>query len=74
MHKIAGGNAPGKLEAVGLTLKGSHRQGGSMAQTLVSLMVHIVFSTKGRRHNIRPEVEPELYRYMSGTLKHLASP
>ncbi len=45
-----------------------------MAQTLVSLMVHIVFSTKGRRHNIRPEVEPELYRYMSGTLKHLASP
>jgi putative transposase len=44
-----------------------------MAQTLVSLMVHVVFSTKNRRPMITPKVEPELYAYMGGTLKNLDS-
>ncbi len=30
-----------------------------MAQTLVSLMVHVIFSTKNRDLLITPEIEPE---------------
>ncbi|MGQ0763339.1 MAG: IS200/IS605 family transposase [Acidobacteriota bacterium] len=41
-----------------------------MAQTLVSLMVHLVFSTKNREPFITPEIEPELFAYMGGILKH----
>ncbi len=44
-----------------------------MAQTLVCLRVHVVFSTKDRRPIITPEVEPELYAYMAGTAKTLDS-
>ena len=44
-----------------------------MAQTLTSLMVHVVFSTKDRQPLITPEVEPELYAYMGGTAKNLES-
>jgi len=44
-----------------------------MAQTLVCLRVHVVFSTKGRRPMITPDVEPELYTYMAGTAKNLDS-
>jgi REP element-mobilizing transposase RayT len=44
-----------------------------MAQTLVCLRVHVVFSTKDRRPMITPEVEPELYAYMAGTAKNLDS-
>jgi REP element-mobilizing transposase RayT len=45
-----------------------------MAQTLVKLLVHIVFSTKDRRNSITPEIEPELFAYMAGTLKKLDCP
>ena len=45
-----------------------------MAQTLVCLRVHVVFSTKDRRPMITPEVEPELYAYLAGTAKNLDSP
>lgn len=41
-----------------------------MAQTLVSLMVHVVFSTKNRERLITLEIEPELYAYMGGILKN----
>jgi REP element-mobilizing transposase RayT len=44
-----------------------------MAQTLVCLRVHVVFSTKDRLPMITPEVEPELYAYMAGTAKNLDS-
>ena len=44
-----------------------------MAQTLVCLRVHVVFSTKDRRPTITPETEPELYAYMAGTAKNLES-
>ena len=45
-----------------------------MAQTLVSNLVHVVFSTKERRYLIKPEVQADLYAYMAGTLKNLDSP
>ena len=44
-----------------------------MAQTLVRLLVHLVFSTKNRRNLITPDVEPELFGYMAGVLKNLNS-
>jgi REP element-mobilizing transposase RayT len=44
-----------------------------MAQTLVCLRVHVVFSTKDRLPMITPEVEPELYAYLGGTMRNLDS-
>jgi len=41
-----------------------------MAQTLVSLLVHIIFSTRNREPLITPEVEPELFAYVGGILKN----
>ena len=42
-----------------------------MSQTLLSLLVHIVFSTKNRADLITPELEPDLFAYLSGILnKH----
>ena len=37
-----------------------------MAQTLTSLLTHIVFSTKHRADLITPAIEPELYAYLGG--------
>lgn len=37
-----------------------------MAQTLVSLYVHIIFSTKHRVNILQPEVEADLFAYMGG--------
>ena len=44
-----------------------------MAQTLVSLLVHAIFSTKNREPLITAEVEPELFAYMGGILKNQGS-
>jgi len=44
-----------------------------MAQTLVNLLVHLVFSTKNRQPLIRREIEQELFAYMAGILKKLDS-
>jgi len=41
-----------------------------MAQTLVTLLVHVVFSTKNRERLITPEIEAELFAYMGGILKN----
>jgi REP element-mobilizing transposase RayT len=41
-----------------------------MAQTLVSLFVHVIFSTKNRERLITPEIEPELFAYVGGILKN----
>lgn len=41
-----------------------------MAQTLTSLMIHIVFSTKHRAPLITPEIEPDLYAYLGGIAKN----
>jgi len=45
-----------------------------LAQTLVSLLVHVVFSTKNRADLIGPDIESDLYKYISGTLRKLESP
>ena len=44
-----------------------------MAHTFVSLLVHLVFSTKHRENLITPDIEPELFAYISGILKNLGS-
>ena len=41
-----------------------------MAQTLVSLLVHVIFSTKNREPFITCEVEPKLYAYIGGILNN----
>ena len=41
-----------------------------MAQTLTSLLVHIVFSTKNRQHLIHPEIEANLFACMGGILNN----
>ena len=41
-----------------------------MAQTLVSLHVHVIFSTKHRRKLIRTEVESGLFDYIGGIVNN----
>ena len=75
-NSIASGETRRKPLTIQPSLKGRHiRQcrgdvaGGDhtlMAQTLVSLYVHIIFSTKYRRNIILPEDEPDLFAYMGG--------
>ena len=40
-----------------------------MPQSLVKILVHIVFSTKNREHLILPDAEDGLYRYISGIVE-----
>lgn len=40
-----------------------------MPQSLVSLLVHVVFSTKHREALIAPEIEADLFAFMTGVLK-----
>src|SRR5205823_451825 len=42
----------------------------TMAQTLVSLLVHVIFSTKNRADLITPQVEPDLFAYIGGILNN----
>jgi REP element-mobilizing transposase RayT len=44
-----------------------------MPQSLVKMLVHIVFSTKNRVNLITPEIEPELFGYMSGIVENNSS-
>jgi len=37
-----------------------------MAQTLVQIFIHVVFSTKNRADMIKPEIEKELFAYIGG--------
>ncbi len=41
-----------------------------MSQTLVSLLVHVIFSTKHRQSLITPEIEPELFADLGGILNN----
>jgi putative transposase len=45
-----------------------------MSQTLTRLLVHIVFSTKGRVPTIPREAESDLYAYLGGIGRNLESP
>jgi putative transposase len=42
-----------------------------MAQSLVKLYVHLIFSTKHRACIIKPEISDELYNYIGGILNNL---
>jgi putative transposase len=43
-----------------------------MPQSLVKILVHIVFSTKDRIQMITPEIEPQLFGYIGGIIKNNA--
>ena len=45
-----------------------------MPQSLAKILVHIIFSTKGRTPVIAPEVRPELNAYVVGILRQLECP
>lgn len=45
-----------------------------MAQTLTRLLVHVVFSTKGRSPLIVPEMENDLHKYLAGIARNHDSP
>jgi REP element-mobilizing transposase RayT len=56
------------------TLQGSQTGVGNMTQTLVNVMLHVVFSTRERRNLILPDLEPHLHAYLGGILRKLHSP
>jgi putative transposase len=45
-----------------------------MSQSLADMILHIVFSTKGREPFIKPSIEEELYAFISGFCKKVNSP
>lgn len=45
-----------------------------MPQSLASVLIHAVFSTKNRAPFIRPEIESELYPYIATVLRTAGSP
>jgi putative transposase len=47
---------------------------GRMAQSLSSILIHMVFSTKNREPFITPDIESELYPYMAKIFRELKSP
>jgi len=42
-----------------------------MAHTESNLLIHVIFSTKGRRALIRPEIRDDLFAYMGGIVREL---
>jgi REP element-mobilizing transposase RayT len=45
-----------------------------MSQSLANILVHLVFSTKGRRQLLRDEERSQLQAYITGILKNQDSP
>ena len=45
-----------------------------MPQSLSSILIHLIFSTKNRELFLTPEIETELYPYMASILKAVKSP
>jgi len=45
-----------------------------MTQSLADVVLHIVFSTKGRKQWLQPEIETELFSYITATCKNLNCP
>lgn len=41
-----------------------------MPQSLVKILIHVVFSTKNRVDLIHPEIEADLYRYIHGIVEN----
>jgi REP element-mobilizing transposase RayT len=48
--------------------------GADMPQSLFSILLHIVFSTKNREQFINSEIETELHRYMAEVFRTSTSP
>jgi putative transposase len=46
----------------------------TMAQSLSSILVHLIFSTKNREPLIRPSVEPRVHEFMAGIFRDLQCP
>lgn len=44
-----------------------------MSQSIVKILVHVVFSTKDRIDLIRPDLEAELYKYFHGVIENLGA-
>ncbi len=45
-----------------------------MPQSLSSILLHLVFSTKNRRKLITESIELELYKYLGGVFRNHQSP
>ena len=45
-----------------------------MAQSLAQIYLHLIFSTKDRQRLLTPEIQPELFDYIGGTLNGLECP
>ena len=45
-----------------------------MPQSLSSILIHLIFSTKNREPFLTPEIDAELYPYMATILKAIKSP
>jgi len=45
-----------------------------MPQSLSSILIHLIFSTKNREPFLTPEIETELYPYMASIFKAMKSP
>jgi putative transposase len=45
-----------------------------MPQSLANILIHVIYSTKGRRPLISDDVRAGLHGYMAGVLKNLESP
>ncbi len=45
-----------------------------MPQSLSSILIHLVFSTKKREPYITPEIEPELHAYLAAVFRECHSP
>jgi putative transposase len=46
----------------------------NISQSLANIIVHLVFSTKGRRQLLRDEERDQLHAYLGGVLKNHESP
>src|SRR5262245_36008200 len=45
-----------------------------MPQSLSSILIHLIFSTKNREPFLTPEIDTELYPYMASIFKAMKSP
>src|SRR5262245_65791005 len=45
-----------------------------MPQSLASVLIHLIYSTKNREPLITPEVEPELHAYQATVIKEMGCP
>ena len=45
-----------------------------MPQSLSSILIHLIFSTKNREPFLRPEIDTELYPYLASIFKAMKSP